>query len=101
MVARTTETLLAALPLAAAGLATVKPAPLYMPRDGIDGKYIVKMKQGNGVSLTTINDAVASVAAEASVVFNALGSFAAALTPGEVEMLRDNPNVCRSMHKMA
>jgi hypothetical protein len=83
--------LLGALPLAAATPFAMKRAPVHTPRDAVEGKYIVKMKASN--SLASIDSAVASIAADATNVFGALGGFAATLTPEEIETLRDDPNV--------
>jgi hypothetical protein len=85
--------LLAALPLAAATTFRMKRAPLHRPRDAVDGKYIVKMKDSNEVPMQSIDDAVASIAADATSVFGELGGFAAELTHEEVDTLRANPDV--------
>lgn len=80
--------LLSLLPLALAAPATR--APLYTREEAIEGKYIVKVKNGASAS---INSAIASIASNADHVYKNLGGFSASLTSEEVETLRNNPDV--------
>jgi subtilisin family serine protease len=85
---------LALLPLALA--APQKRAPLHVPRDVnlVEGQYIVKLKApAEGEFTASINSVVASIAADADIVYEDFGGFAATLTPEEVEALRSNPSV--------
>ncbi|VUC37039.1 unnamed protein product [Clonostachys rosea] len=81
-------TLLSLLPLALAAPATR--APLYTREEAIEGKYIVKVKNGASAS---INSAIASIASNADHVYKNLGGFSATLTAEEVETLRNNPDI--------
>ncbi|CAH0022692.1 unnamed protein product [Clonostachys rhizophaga] len=80
--------LLSLLPLALAAPATR--APLYTREEAIEGKYIVKVKNGASAS---INSAIASIASNADHVYKNLGGFSASLTSEEVETLRNNPDI--------
>ncbi|KAH7318414.1 subtilisin-like protease PR1I [Stachybotrys elegans] len=83
--------LIAALPLAMA--APQKRAPLIVPRDVeiIPNKYIVKLKEpAEGEVSAAIDTVVSSIAADADVVYENLGGFAATLSDEEVESLRSS-----------
>lgn len=84
---------LALLPLALA--APQKRAPLHVPRDVplVDNHYIVKLKAPQGEFRTTVDALVSSIAADADLVYENFGGFAATLTAEEVEALRSNPSV--------
>jgi subtilisin family serine protease len=85
--------LLAILPLALA--APQKRAPLVIPRDAelIQGKYIVKLKESSGDFTTQADNVISSIAADADLVYENFGGFAATLTKEEIEALRSNPAV--------
>jgi subtilisin family serine protease len=93
------STLLALLPLAMAAPSSINskrdsPAPLVVPRgaDLIDGKYIVKFKEGT-VS-ASVDSAISSIAASADYTYKArFNGFAASLTEEELKTLRDDPSV--------
>uniref|UniRef100_A0A2N9DMR1 Serine protease n=1 Tax=Fusarium oxysporum TaxID=5507 RepID=A0A2N9DMR1_FUSOX len=82
--------------LLVAGSATAsleKRAPLFTrDESGIEGKYIVMMKPASDTTMH-VDSAVKAVAAEPDMVFDTLGGFSASLSAGEVEDLRNNPNV--------
>ncbi|CAH0046323.1 unnamed protein product [Clonostachys solani] len=80
--------LLSLLPWALAAPATR--APLYTREEAIEGKYIVKVKNGASAS---INSAIGSIASNADHVYKNLGGFSASLTSEEVEALRNNPDI--------
>jgi subtilisin family serine protease len=84
---------LALLPLALA--APQKRAPLHVPRGAqlIENHYIVKLKAAQGEFQATADEVIASIAADADLVYQNFGGFAATLTAEEVEALRSNPNV--------
>jgi hypothetical protein len=84
---------LALLPLTLA--APQKRAPLHIPRDVqlIEDHYIVKLKAPEGEFRATVDALVADIAADADLVYENFGGFAASLTAKEVEALRSNPNV--------
>ncbi|KAI9149875.1 Subtilisin-like serine protease AsES [Paramyrothecium foliicola] len=84
---------LALLPLALA--APQKRAPLHVPRDVnlVEDHYIVKLKAPEGEFQATVDALVSDIAADADLVYENFGGFAASLTKEEVEALRSNPNV--------
>ena len=85
---------LAILPLALA--APQKRAPLHVPRDAnlIEGHYIVKLKApAEGEFRAAVDEVVANIAADADLVYENFGGFAASLSEEEVEALRSNPAV--------
>ncbi|KFA74139.1 hypothetical protein S40288_08182 [Stachybotrys chartarum IBT 40288] len=85
--------LLAVLPLALA--APQKRAPLIVPRDVdlIEGHYIVKLKASSDEFSAQADTVISSIAADADLVYENFGGFAASMTEEEVEALRSNPNV--------
>ncbi|KAJ3521368.1 hypothetical protein NM208_g13321 [Fusarium decemcellulare] len=88
-------TLLALLPLAfAAPSKRAEPAPILRPRGSklVDGKFIVKMK--SGVQTASVSTAVSSIEADADYTYSkSFTGFAASLKEGELEKLRNDPNV--------
>ncbi|KXJ96263.1 subtilisin-like serine protease precursor [Microdochium bolleyi] len=85
------------LPLVAAAPARrATPAPLLRPRGDapiIEGKYIVKM--ADKVGIAAVDEAMTQFQADAEHVYNAPGfkGFSGALSPEELENLRNNPDV--------
>jgi hypothetical protein len=88
--------LLAILPLALA--APQKRAPLVIPRDAelIQGKYIVKLKDVSSDFTAQADTVISSIAADADLVYENFGGFAATLTEEEIEALRSNPAVSQA-----
>ncbi|KAI8627974.1 proteinase T-like protein [Xylariaceae sp. FL1651] len=91
-----TATLLMLVPLAlAAPSKRSSPAPLHVPRTTnlVEGKYIVKMYE-NAVA-ESVSSAVSAMAAEPDHIYDVPGfkGFASALTPEEVEILQNHPDV--------
>ncbi|KAF5005491.1 hypothetical protein FDECE_8069 [Fusarium decemcellulare] len=88
-------TLLALLPLAfAAPSKRAEPAPILRPRGSklVEGKFIVKMK--SGVQTASVSTAVSSIEADADYTYSkSFTGFAASLKEGELEKLRNDPNV--------
>lgn len=94
------SSLLAFLPLAmAAPSRRANPAPVLVPRGAqvLEGKYIVKMKAEAQTS--AVESAISGVSAGASHRYShSFSGFAASLTPGELEMLQNDPNVSFSLN---
>lgn len=89
--------LAALLPLALARPSSVL-APVIAPRNAqvIDGKYIVKMK--DGVSIASVDDALTLAESTAEHVYKSSGfkGFATALNSTELEALQAHPDVSLS-----
>lgn len=89
------SSLLAFLPLAmAVPSRRSSPAPVLVPRGAqvLEGKYIVKMRTEAHVS--AVESAISGVSAGADHRYShSFSGFAAALTPGELEILKNDPNV--------
>lgn len=89
------SSLLAFLPLAmAAPSRRASPAPVMVPRGAqvLEGKYIVKMK--TEAQTSAVESAILGVSAGASHRYShSFSGFAASLTPGELEILTNDPNV--------
>lgn len=89
------SSLLALLPLAmAAPSRRASPAPVLVPRGAqvLEGRYIVKMK--TDCQLSEVESAISGVSAGADHRYShSFTGFAASLTPGELEILQNDPNV--------
>lgn len=88
------------LALAASGIglsaaSPVRRTPLITRENAIDDEYIVMMKKSEvSISMTSsIQNAVGSIAADADVVWNKIGGFAAKLSKADIETLRSDPSV--------
>lgn len=93
---QTTTVVALLLPLAlAAPSRRPSPAPLIKPRGAqlVDGKYIIKLK--HDVKDGALSNVMSALSSTADHVYNSgmFSGFAAALTAGELEVLRDNDNV--------
>ena len=89
------STLLTLLPFAMAAPADrASPAPIDVPRGVrlVEGRYIIKMKDGSNIQ--SVTSAISSIKAQARHTYNSsFYGFAASLTPNEVEKLRQHPSV--------
>lgn len=89
-------TLLALLPMAMAAPSAKRssPAPLLVPRNAelIEGKYIVKMK--DGLVAATVNGLVSTLSSTADYTYSRkFNGFAGSLSEKEIDDLRADPNV--------
>lgn len=89
-------TLLALLPMAMAApqAKRASPAPLLVPRNAelIEGKYIVKMK--DGLVAATVNGLVSTLSSAADYTYSRkFNGFAGSLSDKEIDDLRADPNV--------
>lgn len=91
-------TLFALLPLSlAAPSKRASSAPLLVPRNSqaIEGKYIVRFKEGKSSTVSSaVSSAISSISADADYTYStSFAGFAASLSDEEVEKLRNNPDV--------
>jgi subtilisin family serine protease len=90
------STLLALLPMAMAApqAKRASPAPLIVPRGAelIEGKYIVKMK--DGTIAAAVSGAISKIASVADYTYSRkFNGFAGSLSEKEVKDLQEDPNV--------